>query len=633
MISVPRARRWVPLLGLVLGVPRFLAAQEPTGTVLVRVRADSVPAGNAVIRSGRVGALTSAAGRASLVLPVGARIIWVTLIGFHPESLSVTVLPDTSLTFDIALHRPTEELEEIRVSATRTERRIDDEPERVEVLSGGDIAEKTQMRPADLVKVLTEMVGVRMQPSGGALGSTRLRIHGLRGQYTAILADGLPLYGGMPTGFGILQLTPVDIQQAEVIKGTATALYGPSAVGGLLNLISKRPDRNVEELELNQTNRGGSDAILWSAHRLSPTVGLTLTTTADHQTATDVNGDGWADLPGFTRLALRPRLFWDAPNGDGLFLTAGVFGEDRTGGFVGDNGASLYRETQDTRRIDVGFTARRMQGTAGRFALRFSAVHQWTDHQFGTVPERDQRTTLFAELTYAITRGATALILGAAWQQDALREQDVTGFDYTHRVPGLFGQVTTALASWLSGSASGRCDVHNVYGTFCSPRVSVLVRPTHGLSARASAGAGFYGPTPFTDESEVLGLHALVPTRLRAERARTASVDLSWRQGEVQLGGTLAGSQLSDPTALEPATGVVDKVHLVNRDGPTVIYSGELFAVVGEAPFVATAFYGYLEGTELDPASRWRRSIPGGKPSGTIRRGTPAGPTRSRNSW
>ena len=79
------------------------------------------------------------------------------------------------------------------------------------------------------------------------IGTSKFRIQGLRGRYTQILSDGLPLYGEA-TGLGPLQIPPMDLGRVEVIKGAASALYGSSALGGVINLISRRPDGAVELL-------------------------------------------------------------------------------------------------------------------------------------------------------------------------------------------------------------------------------------------------------------------------------------------------------------------------------------------------------------------------------------------------
>jgi len=135
---------------------------------------------------------------------------------------------DTTVT--VQLLEQAQALTPVVVTATRIPRQLEDEPVRVEVLAGEDIAEKTEMRLADLTVLPREISGVRVQPTSPALGAANIRIQGLPGRYTQLLSDGLPLYGGQIGGLGLLQIPPLDLRQAEVIKGAATALYGPAAL-------------------------------------------------------------------------------------------------------------------------------------------------------------------------------------------------------------------------------------------------------------------------------------------------------------------------------------------------------------------------------------------------------------------
>ena len=110
--------------------------------------------------------------------------------------------------------------------------------------------------------------------------------------------------GGRSAALGLLQIPPLDLRQAEVIKGAATALYGPAGLGGVVNLVSRSPsDRH--EILVNQTSRSGTDAVVWLGKRLNDRWGYTVIGGAHHQDQVDANGDGWADLPGFERVELR----------------------------------------------------------------------------------------------------------------------------------------------------------------------------------------------------------------------------------------------------------------------------------------------------------------------------------------
>ena len=83
--------------------------------------------------------------------------------------------------------------------------------------------------------MLNETSGIRVQTTSPSLGSSTVRIQGMKGRYTRFLADGLPLFGQQGAGLGLLQIPPVDLGQVEIIKGVASALYGAGAMGGVVN--------------------------------------------------------------------------------------------------------------------------------------------------------------------------------------------------------------------------------------------------------------------------------------------------------------------------------------------------------------------------------------------------------------
>ena len=175
------------------------------------------------------------------------------------RSLTVIAGRDTALSAHLTPHAAT--LAGVTVNATRSGRSAADEPTRVQIVAGEDVQEQVAASPGSIGLLLTEARGVRVQPTGPSLGNSAVRLQGLRGQYTALLTDGLPLGGATTDGLDILQLPPVDLQQVEVISGVASALYGPSALGGVVDLISRRPTPETDAL-INQTTLGGTDAVV-----------------------------------------------------------------------------------------------------------------------------------------------------------------------------------------------------------------------------------------------------------------------------------------------------------------------------------------------------------------------------------
>src|SRR5206468_6149991 len=131
-------------------------------------------------------------------------------------------------------------------------------------------------------ELLSEAGGVRVQPNSAGSGGAGVRIRGLSGRYVKLLSDGLPLLGLTTEGLNPLQVPPADLERVEVIKGVASALYGPTALAGVVNFVSQRPG-GPRELLLNQTSRDGSDAVLWQSRSWNPEWGYTLLAAGDRQ--------------------------------------------------------------------------------------------------------------------------------------------------------------------------------------------------------------------------------------------------------------------------------------------------------------------------------------------------------------
>ena len=642
------------LATLSVGVGPDLAAQstatDSSATVTVRVVHDSTPVDGVIVRAGRAGAQTDARGVATLRMAPGPQTIIARKIGFRPDSAVVTLRAGRDTSITIALESAAAEIAAVIVSATRSEGRVEDVPLRVEVIDEEEIAEKVAMTPGDIAMMLNETSGLRVQTTSPSLGGANVRIQGLAGRYSLLLADGLPLYGGQAGGLGLLQIPPVDLGRVEVIKGSASALYGPSALGGVVNLLSRRPgEESAHTALVNQTTRGGTDAVAFLSAPLSARWGYTLLAGGHRQSQRDLDGDGWTDLPGYERVVVRPRFYFDDSAGRTAFLTAGFTGEDRDGGTLPGRLATdgqAFVEGLGTRRADIGGLARWvMQDSPGTLrgsilTVRGSAVEQGHNHTFGTVREDDRHRTWFGEAALAVPRGRVTYVGGVAFQQDAFRADDVAGFDYTFNVPAAFAQLDVDPTSWLSLSASARVDVHSLYGTAVNPRVSALLRrPAEGTLAgwtsRLSLGAGEFAPTPFTEETEATGLTPLLPlVGLVAERATSGSLDvggpLEFALGRLELNATAFGSRVRYPLHVVDAPGTTasgaSRIQLANADDATRTWGAELLGRLvrelgessadgEEAPALrVTGTYTYLRSTGCESdtgmATCERREVP-----------------------
>ena len=508
------------------------------------------------------------------------------------------------------------DLDAVVVESTRARRRVSEEPIRVEVIQQEEIEEKLLMTPGNIAMLVAETGGVRVQVTAPALGAANIRMQGMRGRYTQLLADGLPLYGGQASSLGLLQIPPTDLGRVEIIKGAASALYGPSALGGVINLISRRPDDREAEVLFNATSRDGRDLTAHAASPLSEDWSWSLVGGFHEQRRQDLDDDGWIDMPAYERWTVRPRLFWTSPGGATALLTFGAMTEDRTGGTLAGQvmpDGQPFRLAQDTTRVDAGAVVALPLRDADTLHLRASAMTQDHRHGFGTAVEDDRHDTGFAEAAYASGFGDTTWLAGAAVQSDRFRSRTFPAFDYRYTVPGLFAQAEHVLREDLTLAGSARWDDHSEYGSHVSPRVSLLYRPGD-WSFRTSLGRGFHAPTPFVEEIEAAGLSRLEPLAgLEAETATTGSFDVGYARGALESHLTLFASAIDNAVRLvdaPPSPDGTPRVRLANADGTTRTRGTELLLRYRWGDVVATGSYVFTDATEQDPEGPGRRRVP-----------------------
>ena len=510
--------------------------------------------------------------------------------------------------------------DEIIVMATRSGRNVDDETIRVEVIAGEEVQEKALMRPGNISMLVAETGGVRVQTTSPALGAANIRLQGLYGRYTQLLSDGLPLYGGQAASIGLLQIPPTDLSQVEVIKGSASSLYGGSALGGVINLVSRRPGGSVADGEttgevlLNLTTEDGQDLTGYVETALSDSFALSLTAGAHRQSAQDFDEDGWIDMPSYERFTVRPRLSWAGDNGATLYGTIGFMTEQREGGTLPGRtvpDGTEFSQDQDTTRFDGGFIAEIPVSETSTASVRGSITVQDHDKRFGLLIEEDRHESFFAEKSMKGGEGKTNWVAGIAFQSEVFESDTFPAFDYQYNVPGVFGQIEHDVTEDLSLSASARVDDHSEFGTQFSPRISALYK-TGEWTIRSSYGRGFFAPTPFVEDIEAAGLSRLEPlSNLTGEQAQTASFDVGYNFDSLKANVSIFGSNVDDVTEIaafaSTAGGPLDRVRLVNADGQTRIRGSELSLRYYWNDFKLIGSYLYLDATEETETGGRRR--------------------------
>src|ERR1700676_2845823 len=275
---------------LILTAATTLAQMPQQPTIRLEVKSDGGPIPDAEVAVSGHHFRTGQDGVALLPATLGKVDISVTKEGFFPARTSLAVDAVREWSLQIELQPEQEQHEKVTVYATRNDVRLQDSPLHVEVVSQDEIAEEIAMRPGDISMLLNEIGGMRVQTTSPALGAASVRVQGMRGRYTAFLSDGLPLFGQQGAGLGLLQIPPLDLGQVEVIKGNASALYGSSAMAGVVDLISRRPTAEpIHEFLFNRSSLGETDASMFLASQLTPHWGASLLGGGYWQEHQDVN--------------------------------------------------------------------------------------------------------------------------------------------------------------------------------------------------------------------------------------------------------------------------------------------------------------------------------------------------------
>ena len=165
------------------------------------------------------------------------------------------------------------ELEEVIVTGTKTIRKLSSLPLPALIITQKDIEKSNSTR---LSEILNEQAGLITIPDFG--GGEGIQLQGLDSQYTLILIDGLPIIGRSAGTLDINRFSTGNIKQIEIVKGASSSLYGSEAIGGVINIITKRPAEGFEsDLSYYTGSNNTNDANLLMNYKKNK-IGFTLFT-------------------------------------------------------------------------------------------------------------------------------------------------------------------------------------------------------------------------------------------------------------------------------------------------------------------------------------------------------------------
>ena len=552
-------------------------------------------------------------------IPNGQQTISISFVGYQKLEINLTFpLADSLQQQSLYLEPKQDELAQVIVQGTRSNRSIANTPTRVEVLTE-EIDEASTMDPSKVAHLLTHSTGIQVQQTSATSNTANVRIQGLDGRYTQILKDGFPLYGGFSGSLSIMQIPPLDLRQIEYIKGGASTLFGGGAISGLINLISKEPTAEETLFHLNASHIGAFDANAFMSKKADK-LGFTLLAQRNTHKVFDADNDGFSDLPQLTKYNLNPKLFFYLNDKTKLSIGATFTNEKRQGGDINlfNNEAitttHFYKEVNEINRTTTQIKFDRKLNDKETITLRnsFSFFNRSLtivpSYALGEYQFAGNQLSTFSEASYTYRKNKNALIAGINFYTDDFKEtplQSTTLRNEGYKTIGAFGNYTFDINKSIAIESGLRID--NVINQKWQvlPRISALFKWTNKLTTRVGGGLGYRNASIFNQEAELLGYKNVMPidrNKTQAEQSYGGNIDIGYKHTFnngffINFNQMFFYTYLDKPLILQQTTLSSGIYNFENANGYTQSAGAETFFKFGFYDFVLFVGYTYTNAT------------------------------------
>jgi iron complex outermembrane receptor protein len=368
-----------------------------------------------------------------------------------------------------------------------------------------------------------------------------------------MLKDGFPLFGGFSGSLDILQIPPLDLRQVEYIKGSASTLYGGGAIGGLVNLLTKRADKNETLLHLNMSHIGAKDFNAFVSRRFGK-FGFTNLASMHLHSPYDADNDGYSDVPEVTKFNFNPKLFYYPDNKTELYLGADIMIDNRAGGDMKliDNRAwdslHFYLDKQKSKRFTSQFSLRRKFNDFNSITLKNSVSNYDRLISISQDPTGNRsdfsgvQVNSFSELNYNFSKKVHNLNIGLNLYTYDFKEKDLDTIQlrdqqnmtygaYVNHLWDVHPKFSTELGFRADYAQAGSKISENTGEFFALPRLSMLYKINRSFSTRLGGGMGYRMPSVFSEEAEpfgYLGVQAVDFAKVKSERSYGANLDFKY---------------------------------------------------------------------------------------------------------
>lgn len=528
-------------LALIVLLSSEIQAQTASVTGCVRSGNKGVEFANVTLVNHSKGCVTDSLGNYSIQkMNAGTYILRATSMGFKDSEQKFMLQEGEKLIVDFELQSSLSELEEVVVTGTMKEISRSESPVPVEVYTPTYF--KKNPTPS-IFEALQNVNGVRPQLNCQVCNTGDIHINGLEGPYTMVLLDGMPIVSSLSTVYGLSGIPNSLIERIEVVKGPASSLYGSEAVGGLINIITKKP-QNAPLLSADVFGTSWGEINTDLGFKLKAGKKATFLTGINYfnfQNKVDNNHDNFTDMTLQDRISIFQK--WNFQRKDNrLFSIAGRYlYEDRWGGdmlwekqFRG--GDSIYGESIYTNRWEI--LGNYQLPTKEKILLSFSYNDHNQNSRYGTTVYNAQQNIAFSQLTWDKTIGRNDFLVGTAVRYtyyddntpatataDSLHPQNQAQKTW---LPGVFVQDEISITEKQKLLVGIRYDYNSYHGTILTPRLAYKWTINKKNIFRLNAGTGFRVVNLFTEDHAALTGARIVEIKNELNPEKSYNVNLNY---------------------------------------------------------------------------------------------------------
>ncbi len=469
---------------------------------------------------------------------LGTYTLVVTAVGFLKleQKIKVEKMPNP-LIINVKLTPSDEQMSEVVVTGTMREVRRSESPAPIEVYAAKFFLKNPT---PNLFESLSNVNGVRPQLNCNVCSTGDIHINGMEGAYTMVMIDGTPIVSGLSTVYGLLGIPSSMIDRLEVVKGPASTLYGSEAVGGLINVITKTPERApLLSFDVSGTTYSEFNNDFSAKAKVGKATTLLSANYFHFDKKWDVNNDNFTDVTLAKRASIFNKWSFNRADGKRSDIALRYVWEDRFGGelqwskkFYGTD--SIYGENIKTNRIEVIGT--QDFGKKQPFRLQYSYNRHNQQSAYGTTIYNADQQIGFTQLTTTREIGQHAWLFGAAMRYTFYDDNTTATANFKDPsvnkpssvyLPGVFVQDEINFNKKNKILAGFRFDYNSEHGAIVTPRFNYKWTPNANNTVRLSYGNGFRVANIFSEDHAALtgARQVEITEALRPERSHNVNVN------------------------------------------------------------------------------------------------------------